>query len=172
MAASTSVRFGWCRRGRAARAAWYRRRDHPRNFLFAIPAWLHNEAAIRAHERVGFRRVGVMRFRERGQIGTWHDGLLMDMLADELTEETDPAYALSEDQRTRALMHPNRRLDSSGRPFARRIDPTDPKAHATAPSLVRGGGVSRSGIFSVSARSGATKSGLVSARCSRECSRL
>jgi hypothetical protein len=32
-----------------------------------------------------------MRLCERGQIGTWHDGLLMEMLADELTEETDAA---------------------------------------------------------------------------------
>jgi aminoglycoside 6'-N-acetyltransferase len=45
-----------------------------------------NEAAIRAYERVGFRTVGVMRGYERGPDGTWHDGLLMDMLADELTE--------------------------------------------------------------------------------------
>jgi hypothetical protein len=48
-----------------------------------------NEAAIRAHGKVGFRRVGAMRLYERGQIGTWHDGLLMEMLADELTRETE-----------------------------------------------------------------------------------
>jgi aminoglycoside 6'-N-acetyltransferase len=45
-----------------------------------------NEPAIRAYERVGFRKVGVMRAYERGPDGTWHDGLLMDMLAGELTE--------------------------------------------------------------------------------------
>jgi aminoglycoside 6'-N-acetyltransferase len=45
-----------------------------------------NEAAIRAYEKVGFRRVGVMRSYERGPDGTWHDGLLMEMLADELEE--------------------------------------------------------------------------------------
>lgn len=45
----------------------------------------HNEAAIRVYRRVGFRPVGVMRQYERGPDGTWHDGLLMDMLADELT---------------------------------------------------------------------------------------
>lgn len=39
-----------------------------------------NERAIRAFERVGFRRVGTMRQYERGPDGTWHDGLLMDML--------------------------------------------------------------------------------------------
>jgi aminoglycoside 6'-N-acetyltransferase len=42
---------------------------------------LANERAIRAYERVGFRRVGVMRQYERGADGTWHDGLLMDLLA-------------------------------------------------------------------------------------------
>ena len=45
-----------------------------------------NEAAIRAYEKVGFRRVGVMRSYERGPDGTWHDGLLMELLADELTD--------------------------------------------------------------------------------------
>ena len=40
-----------------------------------------NERAIRAYERVGFRRVGLMRDYERGADGTWHDGLLMDLLA-------------------------------------------------------------------------------------------
>jgi aminoglycoside 6'-N-acetyltransferase len=42
-----------------------------------------NERAIRAYERVGFRPVGVMREYERGDDGTWHDGLLMDLLASE-----------------------------------------------------------------------------------------
>jgi aminoglycoside 6'-N-acetyltransferase len=43
-----------------------------------------NERAIRAYERVGFRPVGVMREYELGADGTWHDGLLMDLLAHEL----------------------------------------------------------------------------------------
>jgi aminoglycoside 6'-N-acetyltransferase len=42
-----------------------------------------NERAIRAYERVGFRRVGVMRRYERSRDRTWHDGLLMDLLIDE-----------------------------------------------------------------------------------------
>jgi aminoglycoside 6'-N-acetyltransferase len=46
-----------------------------------------NEAAIRAYEKVGFRRVGVMRSYERGPDGTWHDGLLMELLAGELTDD-------------------------------------------------------------------------------------
>lgn len=45
-----------------------------------------NVAAIRSYEKVGFRRVGVLREYERSQLtGEWHDGLLMDLLADELT---------------------------------------------------------------------------------------
>ena len=46
---------------------------------------LANVRAIRAYRKVGFRPVGVMRRYERGRDGTWHDGLLMDMLAGELT---------------------------------------------------------------------------------------
>ena len=46
-----------------------------------------NERAIRAYERIGFRRVGVMREYERGAGGTWHDGLLMDMLRSERTQD-------------------------------------------------------------------------------------
>jgi aminoglycoside 6'-N-acetyltransferase len=44
-----------------------------------------NAAAIRCYEKVGFRRVGVMRRYERGPDGTFHDGLLMDLLAEEFT---------------------------------------------------------------------------------------
>jgi aminoglycoside 6'-N-acetyltransferase len=43
-----------------------------------------NVAAIRAYEKVGFRPVGVMRRYELGPDGTFHDGLLMDLLAEEL----------------------------------------------------------------------------------------
>ncbi|MGH7761435.1 MAG: GNAT family N-acetyltransferase [Candidatus Dormibacteraceae bacterium] len=44
-----------------------------------------NVAAIQCYSKVGFRPVGVMRRYERGVDGTWHDGLLMDLLGDELT---------------------------------------------------------------------------------------
>jgi aminoglycoside 6'-N-acetyltransferase len=41
-----------------------------------------NAAAIRAYEKAGFRRVGVMRRYERDVDGDgWHDGLLMELLA-------------------------------------------------------------------------------------------
>ncbi|HEY9413040.1 MAG TPA: GNAT family protein [Jiangellaceae bacterium] len=43
-----------------------------------------NEPAIRAYTAAGFRPVGVMRRYERDADGTgWHDGLLMDLLADD-----------------------------------------------------------------------------------------
>lgn len=44
-----------------------------------------NARGIAAYTRVGFRPVGAMRLYERGADGTWHDGLLMDLLRDELT---------------------------------------------------------------------------------------
>jgi aminoglycoside 6'-N-acetyltransferase len=43
-----------------------------------------NARAIRSYEKVGFKPVGVMRQYERGVDHTYHDGLLMDMLAGEL----------------------------------------------------------------------------------------
>ena len=46
-----------------------------------------NVRAIRAYEKVGFRRVGVLRQYERGRDGSWHDGLLMDLLASELSPD-------------------------------------------------------------------------------------
>jgi aminoglycoside 6'-N-acetyltransferase len=45
-----------------------------------------NASAIRCYEKVGFRRVGVMRRYERSpETGTWRDVLLMDLLAEDLT---------------------------------------------------------------------------------------
>lgn len=44
-----------------------------------------NLAAIRCYEKVGFRPVGVLRRYWRDRDGTWRDGLLMDLLAEELT---------------------------------------------------------------------------------------
>jgi aminoglycoside 6'-N-acetyltransferase len=45
-----------------------------------------NGAAIRSYEKVGFRRVGIMREYWRDADGTWRDGLLLDLLAAELTD--------------------------------------------------------------------------------------
>jgi aminoglycoside 6'-N-acetyltransferase len=48
-----------------------------------------NAAAIRCYERVGFRRVGVMREHWRGPDGVWQDGVLMDLLARDLVTRDD-----------------------------------------------------------------------------------
>lgn len=42
-----------------------------------------NVPAIRCYASVGFREVGRMRQYERGRDGSWHDGLLMELLADD-----------------------------------------------------------------------------------------
>ena len=57
--------------------------DRGHHRLVIDPA-AENAAAIRCYSKVGFRPVGVMRNYERGVDGTWHDGLLMDLVADEL----------------------------------------------------------------------------------------
>lgn len=44
-----------------------------------------NTHAIKTYASLGFRPVGVMRRCERGPEGDWHDGLLMDLLAEELS---------------------------------------------------------------------------------------
>jgi aminoglycoside 6'-N-acetyltransferase len=44
-----------------------------------------NPRAIAAYRKLGFKPVGVMRRYERNRHGEWTDGLLMDLLADELT---------------------------------------------------------------------------------------
>lgn len=57
--------------------------EHGHHRLTIDPA-ADNLAAIRAYEKVGFRRVGVMRDSERDSAGTgWHDALLMELLAGE-----------------------------------------------------------------------------------------
>jgi len=43
-----------------------------------------NERAIRTYMAIGFRPVGVQRRCERGPDGTFHDGLLLDLLRDDL----------------------------------------------------------------------------------------
>jgi aminoglycoside 6'-N-acetyltransferase len=51
---------------------------------FTIDPAVANERAVRAYAAVGFKPVGVLRRYERGPDGTWKDGLLMDLLAEEL----------------------------------------------------------------------------------------
>lgn len=45
-----------------------------------------NRRAIAAYEKVGFKRVGVMRRYERGADGAYHDGMLLDLLPDDLVD--------------------------------------------------------------------------------------
>jgi aminoglycoside 6'-N-acetyltransferase len=59
--------------------------DHGHHRLEIDPA-VDNAAAIRCYTKVGFRPVGILRRYERGPDGTWHDGLLMDLLAEELVD--------------------------------------------------------------------------------------
>jgi aminoglycoside 6'-N-acetyltransferase len=60
--------------------------DHGHHRLVIDPA-ADNLAAIACYRKVGFRSVGVMRQYERSPDGTWHDGLLMELLAEELADE-------------------------------------------------------------------------------------
>jgi len=65
-------------------AGWLiRERGHHRLTIDPAAA---NEQAIRAYTKVGFRPVGVMRRYQRTG-DDWEDGLLMDLLADELTSD-------------------------------------------------------------------------------------
>jgi aminoglycoside 6'-N-acetyltransferase len=49
-----------------------------------IGAAADNAAAIKAYERAGFRRVGILRQAERDSDGQgWHDSLMMELLAGE-----------------------------------------------------------------------------------------
>jgi aminoglycoside 6'-N-acetyltransferase len=62
----------------------YQERGHHRITIDPAAA---NERAIRCYSAVGFRPVGIMRRYERAPDGRWEDGLLMDLLADELVLE-------------------------------------------------------------------------------------
>jgi RimJ/RimL family protein N-acetyltransferase len=61
-------------------------RDRGHHRIVIDPA-ADNQPAIRCYASVGFRPVGVMRRYERDADGTgWHDGLLMDLLAEDLDQ--------------------------------------------------------------------------------------
>jgi aminoglycoside 6'-N-acetyltransferase len=66
---------------RAAIGWLIRERGHHR---ITIDPAARNARAIAAYEKVGFKPVGIMRRYERGPDGTWHDNLLMDLLAEDL----------------------------------------------------------------------------------------
>jgi aminoglycoside 6'-N-acetyltransferase len=53
---------------------------------FTIDPAADNGHAIRAYEKVGFRPVGRLRRYQRFPDGSWRDGLLMELLAEELSD--------------------------------------------------------------------------------------
>ena len=60
--------------------------DERGHHRITIDPAVDNAAAIRAYEKAGFRRVGILRASERDVGGEgFHDGLLMDLLAGEET---------------------------------------------------------------------------------------
>ena len=77
----------WCNQGLGTDAVrtlarhLFEDRGHHR---LVIDPRLSNGRAIASYRKVGFRDVGVMRRYELGNDGVWHDGLLMDLLRDEL----------------------------------------------------------------------------------------
>jgi aminoglycoside 6'-N-acetyltransferase len=73
------------RPGGAAPARGWLIRERGHHRLTIDPA-AANEQAIRAYTKVGFRPVGFMRRYQRTG-DDWEDGLLMDLLADELTSD-------------------------------------------------------------------------------------
>jgi aminoglycoside 6'-N-acetyltransferase len=76
---------GTGRRAIALLARWlFTERGHHRITIDPATA---NEQAIRCYTAVGFRPVGVMRQYERGPGGEFHDGLLMDLLRTELSQD-------------------------------------------------------------------------------------
>ena len=61
---------------------WFISRGHHR---FTIDPAADNTRAIRTYAALGFKPVGVLRAYEH-RAGEWHDGLLMDLLAEEFVE--------------------------------------------------------------------------------------
>ena len=58
--------------------------DESGHHHLTIDPAVDNGRAIACYRKVGFRDVGVLRQNERGADGTFHDTLLMDLVADEL----------------------------------------------------------------------------------------
>ena len=59
--------------------------DERGHHRFTIDPTLENERAISAYTAVGFKSVGVLRKHERAPDGRWRDGLLMDLLAEDIS---------------------------------------------------------------------------------------
>jgi aminoglycoside 6'-N-acetyltransferase len=64
--------------------------DHRGHHRITIDPATANFAAIRAYEKAGFRRVGVLRCFERDAGGqAWHDGLLMELVSTDVERSGD-----------------------------------------------------------------------------------
>lgn len=61
--------------------------EHDGRHRLTIDPAADKEYAIRAYEKVGFRPVGPLRRYQRFPDGWWRDGLLMELLAEELVED-------------------------------------------------------------------------------------
>jgi aminoglycoside 6'-N-acetyltransferase len=57
-------------------------RGHHRAAVYVNP---NNKRAVRAYEKLGFKPVGILRKCARMDGGEWHDELIMDLLAEEMT---------------------------------------------------------------------------------------
>jgi aminoglycoside 6'-N-acetyltransferase len=84
-----SLRSEWQGKGIGTTAirilATYLIKERGHHRLTIDPA-AHNTRAIKAYRRLGFRPVGIMRKYELGPSGEWHDGLLMELLAEDLAD--------------------------------------------------------------------------------------
>jgi aminoglycoside 6'-N-acetyltransferase len=115
-----ALAYGWRGRGIGADAITtlakylFEVRGHHR--LTIDPA-ADNGRAIRSYERIGFRPVGVMRRYERGLDGTWHDGLLMDLLPGDLHL---PARRGGPSGAAGGVGRPSSKASPSARPDSRR----------------------------------------------------
>jgi aminoglycoside 6'-N-acetyltransferase len=58
--------------------------DERGHHRFTIDPTVENKRAIAAYARVGFKPVGILRKSERAPSGHWRDGLLMDLLSEDL----------------------------------------------------------------------------------------
>ena len=87
------VHPNWCNRGLGTDAVRTLARhlfDDLGHHRLTIDPAVVNARAIASYRKVGFKDVGVMRRYERANDGTWRDGLLMDLLAEELASSPAP----------------------------------------------------------------------------------
>ena len=80
--------------------------DHDGHHRLTIDPAAHNARAIACYQKLGFQPVGILRQYERGADGTWHDGLLMDLLADELPVSTAARAGAAEVETVRRQLEP------------------------------------------------------------------